>query len=49
LSQAIKEEAVELAEEARPNWAKDWINSAFSEVDWYELADQFADGTDLRK
>ena len=49
LSQAIKEEAVELAEEARPNWAKDWINSAFSEVDWYALADQFADGTDLRK
>jgi hypothetical protein len=49
LSQAIKEEAVELAEEARPNWAQDWVNSAFSEVDWYALADQFADGTDLRK
>ena len=49
LSQAIKEEAVELAEEARPSWAQDWVNSAFSEVDWYALADQFADGTDLRK
>jgi hypothetical protein len=49
LSQAIKDEANELAEEASPNWAKDWVNSAFSEVNWWELADHLAEGTDLTK
>ena len=49
LSQAIKDEANELAEEASPNWAKDWVNSTFSEVNWWELADHLAEGTDLTK
>jgi len=49
LSQAIKDEANELAEEASPNWAKDWVNSTFSEVNWWELAVHLAEGTDLTK
>lgn len=47
LSEAIKDEANELAGQVSPNWAQDWIDAAFSEVNWREIAINVAEGTDL--
>jgi hypothetical protein len=50
LSKALKESADEVLEGADlPDWAENWIRSAFSDINWYELADHLADGTDLTK
>jgi hypothetical protein len=47
LSEAIKDEANELAGQVSPNWAQDWVDAAFSEVNWREIAINVAEGTDL--
>jgi hypothetical protein len=49
LSEAIKEEANELAGLVSPDWAQDWVDAAFSEVNWREIAINVAEGTDLEK
>jgi hypothetical protein len=47
LSEAIKDDANELAGQVSPNWAQDWVDAAFSEVNWREIAKSVAEGTDL--
>ena len=48
LSKELKESADEVLEGAGlPDWAENWILSAFSDVNWYELAESLAEGTDL--
>jgi hypothetical protein len=47
LSKAIQEDSEFLIQEVQPNWAADWINAAFSEVNWREIAINVAEGTDL--
>jgi hypothetical protein len=47
LSEAIKDDANELAGQVSPNWAQDWVDAAFSEVNWREIALTIAEGTDL--
>lgn len=49
LSEALKEEANELAGLVSPDWAQDWVDAAFSEVNWREIAINVAEGTDLEK
>ena len=50
LSKELKESADEVLEGAGlPDWAENWILSAFSDVNWYELAESLAEGTDLTK
>jgi hypothetical protein len=47
LSEAIKDDANEMAGSVSPNWAQDWVDAAFSEVNWREIAINVAEGTDL--
>lgn len=47
LSEAIKDDASELAGQVSPDWAQDWVDAAFSEVNWREIALTIAEGTDL--
>lgn len=47
LSQAIKDDANEIAGQVSPDWAQYWIDAAFSEVNWREIAIGVAEGTDL--
>lgn len=47
LAEAVKEEANELAGQVSPDWAQDWVDAAFSEVNWREIAMNIAEGTDL--
>lgn len=47
LSEAIKDDANELAGQVSPDWAQDWVDAAFSEVNWREIALTIAEGTDL--
>lgn len=49
LSEAIKDDANELAGQVSPDWAQDWVDAAFSEVNWREIAINVAEGTDLEK
>lgn len=49
LAEAVKEEANELAGQVSPDWAQDWVDAAFSEVNWREIAMTIAEGTDLEK
>lgn len=49
LSEAIKGEADELAGIVSPDWAQYWIDAAFSEVNWREIAINVAEGTSLEK
>ena len=47
LTEAIKDDANELAGQVSPDWAQDWVDAAFSEVNWREIAINVAEGTDL--
>lgn len=47
LSEAIKDDANEIAGQVSPDWAQYWIDAAFSEVNWREIAINVAEGTDL--
>lgn len=47
LSEAIKDDANELAGQVSPDWAQDWVDAAFSEVNWREIALTIAQGTNL--
>jgi len=47
LSEAIKDDANEFAGQVSPDWAQDWVDAAFSEVNWREIAINVAEGTDL--
>jgi hypothetical protein len=47
LSEAIKDDANEFAGQVSPDWAQYWIDAAFSEVNWREIAINVAEGTDL--
>ncbi len=49
LSEAIKDFANEMVGEVTPGWAEYWIDAAFSEVNWREIAINVAEGTDLEK
>jgi hypothetical protein len=49
LSEAIKDDANEMAGSVSPNWAQDWVDAAFSEVNWREIAINVAEGTELDK
>lgn len=46
LGQAIKDYADELVSEVQ-GWAAEWVDAAFSEINWRELAASVAEGTDL--
>ena len=47
LAQALEFEANEIAAQVSPDWAQYWIDAAFSEVNWREIAINVAEGTDL--
>ena len=49
LSEAIKDDANEFAGQVSPDWAQYWIDAAFSEVNWREIAINVAEGTTLEK
>ena len=45
LADAIKDEADILLDLVRPDWAQGWVAVAFSEVNWYELAEAIIEDT----
>ena len=45
LADAIKNEADDLVDLVRPDWAQGWVSAAFSEVNWYELAEHIIEDT----
>ena len=49
LSEAIKDDANEFSGQVSPDWAQYWIDAAFSEVNWREIAINVAEGTTLEK
>ena len=49
LSEAIKDDAHEFSGQVSPDWAQYWIDAAFSEVNWREIAINVAEGTTLEK
>ena len=50
LSQYLKEEATELLSiESVAGWIDSFMTAVLSEIDWYEIAENVADGTNLEK
>jgi hypothetical protein len=50
LSQYLKEEATELLSiESPAGWIDGFMTAVLSEIDWYEIAENVADGTNLEK
>jgi hypothetical protein len=50
LSQYLKEEATELLSiESPAGWIDGFMTAVLSEIDWYEIAENVADGTELEK
>ena len=49
VSEAIKDDANEFSGQVSPDWAQYWIDAAFSEVNWREIAINVAEGTTLEK
>jgi len=47
LSQAIQSFYDELAGDVEPDWAQNFVDAMFSEVNWREIAINVAEGTDL--
>ena len=45
LADAIKNEADDLVDLVRPDWAQGWVSASFSEVNWYELAEHIIEDT----
>jgi hypothetical protein len=45
LANAIQNEADDLVDLVRPDWARGWVAAAFSEVNWYELAEAIIEDT----
>jgi hypothetical protein len=47
LAEAIQSFYDELAYDVEPLWAQGFVDAAFSEVNWREIAMNVAEGTDL--
>jgi len=45
LAQALEFEANEVAAQVSPDWAQYWIDAAFSEINWREIAINISEGT----
>jgi len=45
LAQALEFEANEVAAQVSPDWAQYWIDAAFSDINWREIAINVAEGT----